>query len=192
MTIRGGDCVSSNIVNEDSRVIKTKKVLYAAMFSLLKKLDFRKITIKEICEEALISRAAFYSHFVDKYDLLKHWMAELWSKDFNSNDTYEQIENAVNYHMNENMVILKHLVNDADNETFYIIFDFILSTINLTVERNDNGEIYPKNIVLSNFYAGGIISYLLWQVKNKFPSDVPPMNKYLYEMLHWLQDWQSK
>lgn len=184
--------MSSDIVNEDLRRIKTKKALYKAMFSLLKSFNFKKITIKGICEEALISRAAFYTHYIDKYDLLKSWMTDLWPKDFDLNNTYEHIEKAVDCRLSENILIFKNLVYDADNETVEILFDFILSAINLSVEKNHGKELYIENIVLSNLYAGGIISYLMWQVKNKFPPEVPVMNRYFYEIIHEVHNRQSK
>lgn len=184
--------MTSDIANKDRRGIKTEKALYAAMFSLLRKLSFKKITIKKVCEEASISRAAFYSHFIDKYDLLEYWLAELWPENFNGKDTYEHIEKVVNTHLNENMKVLENLIYDADNETIGILFDFILKAMHPDFEKDNSGDICPKNIVLSSFYAGGMISYLLWQVKNKFPSDVPPMSRDLYEIINELRDWQSK
>lgn len=184
--------MSSNIVNEDLRNIKTEKALHAAMFSLLEKLNFRKITVKGICEQALISRATFYAHFLDKYDLLNHWVIELWPKDFDSNDSYEQMERLLNRHIHENMTVLKNLVEDADDETLDILFNFMRSHMNLHAEKGNNGEMDPKNIVLSHFYAGGMISYLLWQVKHKFPPDVPPINRHIYELILELQAWHTK
>lgn len=162
------------------------------MSSLLMSLSFRKITIKGICEEAFISRAAFYAHFVDKYDLLKHWMADLWPKDLDGNDSYDEFESAVNCQVQQNRMILKNLVYEADSETYAILFDFLLSTINLRIEKGGRDEMYRRNVVMSNFYAGGAISYLLWQVENRFPADMPLMNRHLYEMVHELQEWHSK
>lgn len=181
-----------NIANEDLRSIRTKKSLYAAMALLLRKGSFRKITIKGICEEASISRAAFYAHFIDKYDLLEHSVTKLFPKKLYSNEGYEQLERAVNHHTYENIVILENLLCDADEETLDILFKYILSTMNLSEKTNQSEGIYAKNVVLSNFYAGGMLSYLFWQVNNKFPSDVPPMNKYVYEIVHMLEDWKSK
>lgn len=181
-----------NSTNEDLRSTKTEKALHTAMFSLLKKTNFRKITIKAICEEAFISRATFYAHYIDKYDLLKNWMAKVLPRCITSDNTYEQMETIINCYIHENMGVLKNIVDDAENETLAILFEFMLSTINLSVEKGNDGEASPKNIVLSHFYAGGMISYLSWQVKNNFPSAVLPMNRYLYEMIHELQAWQSK
>lgn len=53
----------------DLRVVKTKKALSSAMLMLLRDMPFAKITVNEICARALVSRSAFYTHFLDKYDL---------------------------------------------------------------------------------------------------------------------------
>jgi AcrR family transcriptional regulator len=56
---------------EDVRIFKTKRTIEAAFIKLLQKKDFDSITIKNICETSLTSRSTFYSHYVDKYDLLE-------------------------------------------------------------------------------------------------------------------------
>ena len=54
----------------DLRIIKTKKILFDALLKLMKKKNFEKIKIADICEEALINRSTFYAHYEDKYELL--------------------------------------------------------------------------------------------------------------------------
>lgn len=183
--------MSANVMNDDLRSRKTEKALYTAMFSLLRKQSFRKITIKGICEEALVSRAAFYTHFIDKYDLLGSWISELWPTIVAGCNTYDQLEKKLNDYVRENAPVFKNLVYDADDETFRILFNFITSTINLAVDKSNVGDKSPKDVVLANFYAGGIIAYYLWLIKNKFPADVPPVNKYFYEMIRNLQGWMQ-
>lgn len=56
---------------EDRRVRYTKMVLKESFINLLERKDISQITIKEICEDADINRATFYSHYTDVYDLLK-------------------------------------------------------------------------------------------------------------------------
>ncbi|MCB2307366.1 hypothetical protein LGL08_09690 [Clostridium estertheticum] len=56
---------------EDVRIIKNKRNIEAALINLLKEKDFIHITIKDICEASLTSRSTFYSHYLDKYDLLE-------------------------------------------------------------------------------------------------------------------------
>ena len=57
-------------MTEDKRIVKTKKELREALISLLLKASFEKLTVKEICKTANISRLTFYANYRDKYDLL--------------------------------------------------------------------------------------------------------------------------
>ncbi|WP_414950068.1 TetR/AcrR family transcriptional regulator [Levilactobacillus brevis] len=54
----------------DSRVIKTNNSILEAFIKLLKIEPFSKVTVTKICERSMISKSTFYSHYLDKYDLL--------------------------------------------------------------------------------------------------------------------------
>lgn len=56
---------------EDRRVKFTKMFLKESLINLLENKAISKITVKEICEDADINRATFYSHYKDQYDLLE-------------------------------------------------------------------------------------------------------------------------
>ena len=58
------------VKKEDKRVIKTKRDLRKALAELLKKKNYAKVTVCDICEEAQINRMTFYKHYMDKDDLL--------------------------------------------------------------------------------------------------------------------------
>lgn len=60
-----------DFMEEDVRIYKTKKNISEALIILLNEKDFNQITIKDICSRSLISKSTFYSHFVDKYDLME-------------------------------------------------------------------------------------------------------------------------
>lgn len=66
----------------DLRVQKTYAALIAAFDELLHEKEFEKISVKEICDAAMIRRPTFYKHFLDKYDFLtffiKHKMNEMF------------------------------------------------------------------------------------------------------------------
>ncbi|HUJ69795.1 MAG TPA: TetR/AcrR family transcriptional regulator [Syntrophorhabdales bacterium] len=61
----------------DRRIDKTRKVLQNALISLMKKKEYRSITIQEIIDEADVGRSTFYTHFDDKDDLLMAGMHDL-------------------------------------------------------------------------------------------------------------------
>lgn len=180
-----------SIEKEDSRSVKTAKALDDAMSSLLEERNFRKITVKDISDEALISRATFYTHFTDKYDLLKAWIIAQKPEGIGRGERYEIIEQTVNQLIDKNAIIIKNLLHSADDETLAILFDFILSTLALPDEQKSGEKTNSKYVVFSTFYAGGMFNYFLWQVKNKFPADVAPMNVYFYEIIAQFRNWMS-
>ena len=61
----------------DRRIKYTKMVLKQSLINLLKVKSITKISVKEICEEADINRATFYSHYSDQYALLNSIEKEL-------------------------------------------------------------------------------------------------------------------
>ncbi|WP_311408490.1 TetR/AcrR family transcriptional regulator [Liquorilactobacillus uvarum] len=54
----------------DKREIKTERLIETTFINILSEKDLAKVTVKEICEKALISKSTFYDHYVDKYALL--------------------------------------------------------------------------------------------------------------------------
>ena len=64
----------------DKRVRYTKMFLKEALIKLLNEKPISRITIKELCEEAEINRATFYSHYQDQYDLLDQLEQEMFDK----------------------------------------------------------------------------------------------------------------
>lgn len=53
----------------DLRIEKTKKNIINAFIALRSKKSLEKITIKELCEHAMINKSTFYAHYADIYDL---------------------------------------------------------------------------------------------------------------------------
>ena len=58
------------------RVRRTQKLLREALIELIEERSFDALTIGEITERAMISRAAFYRNYQDKYDLVEQIFAE--------------------------------------------------------------------------------------------------------------------
>jgi len=59
----------------DLRVMKTQERLQNALLSLLETKELKTITVKEICDQAGISRNAFYQHYSYKEDLFDQMVA---------------------------------------------------------------------------------------------------------------------
>jgi AcrR family transcriptional regulator len=169
----------------DLRIVKTVKVLNAAMSTLLERHPFRKITVWDICETAQISRATFYARFEDKYDFLKSWLVYLKPDEDNMGDA------ALNEFILANKAVIENLVSGADNETTELLCEFMLSLFNIP-GKGDNGEVDPRQIVISSFFAGGMFRYFQGLVKNKFPPEVMPVNPYLREIIKRFKEWETE
>ena len=173
---------------QDLRIIKTRKAITDAMSKLLETQNFKHITVSDLCEEALVSRATFYVHFEDKYALLQHWLTEFKLEDINKDNTYEQLETLINNFVQNNKNVIKNLVYEANSEVLDVLHEYIISFLDISSKKNEQGIVSPKHVVLSSFFAGGMVNYILWQVKNKFPADTTPMNIYLFEIIERLRE----
>src|SRR5437763_17152304 len=61
------------------RVRRTKILLREALIALIEERGFEALTIGELTERALVSRAAFYRNYRDKYDLVEQIFEEAMS-----------------------------------------------------------------------------------------------------------------
>jgi AcrR family transcriptional regulator len=58
------------------RIRRTQKLLREALIELIEERGFDALTVGEITERAMVSRAAFYRNYQDKYDLVEQIFAE--------------------------------------------------------------------------------------------------------------------
>src|SRR5215510_5102896 len=61
----------------DLRVRRTHKFLWEALMVELSERPFEAITVKDICERAMVHRTTFYKHYEDKYALLERGMQQM-------------------------------------------------------------------------------------------------------------------
>ena len=61
------------------RVRRMQKLLREALIELIEERSFETLTIGEITERAMVSRAAFYRNYQDKYDLVEQIFEEAMS-----------------------------------------------------------------------------------------------------------------
>jgi len=66
------------------RTLITKRLLREALLELLQSAPITKITIKQVCDLAEMSRSTFYLHYQDQYELLKDIENEVIQKTFES------------------------------------------------------------------------------------------------------------
>ena len=154
----------------DLRIIKTNKILFDALLKLMKKKNFEKIKISDICEEALINRSTFYAHYEDKYELL---VALFEEQKISLLEKLEDNENT-NFSKEYFMALLNILINHIDdNRDIYsailsnnrngFLIDFLIDVIERDVsdKLKNNDEIKNSKLpldIIVKFYSGGLIN----------------------------------
>jgi AcrR family transcriptional regulator len=69
---------------DNLRVKRTKILLREALIALIEERGFNNLTVGELTERAMVSRAAFYRSYQDKYDLVEQIFEEAMSTLFNA------------------------------------------------------------------------------------------------------------
>ncbi|MDR2448144.1 MAG: TetR/AcrR family transcriptional regulator [Treponema sp.] len=65
------EVAAASVVKDSRKARYTKKALRDSLIELMKSKSIVRITVKELCDRADISRSTFYAHYNNQYDLLK-------------------------------------------------------------------------------------------------------------------------
>lgn len=130
------------------KVRYTKLVLKESFIKLMKQKPISRITITELCEEADINRATFYTHYTDQYDLLKQIEQELvddinqYLADYKFNEygpeSMQRMEQIFEY-IRENSEVCSVLISDSGDKEF-------LKEVLLIVQQQCIAEWTSKNV----------------------------------------------
>ena len=85
------------MANTDLRVQRTKKILKDTFNEMIVTTDFEKITIKDLCDKAMINRRTFYLHYSSIEDILEDFISDYTHeyydliKDFNPIEEVDEL-----------------------------------------------------------------------------------------------------
>lgn len=190
------------VKKEDMRIRRTHKLLSNALMKLLKEKPFEKISVIDICEEAMVHRATFYTHFEDKYQLLTYSLKELEMVFDKEDITENSFEGYKNYYIN----IVKEIFDEvAKNKDMYSIFlkryksDSVVSKLQDTIivkvkekldKCEENGiKLSVPSQILSCFYVGACISVASWWIENNMPIPSEILAKYIDNLIQRIDDF---
>ena len=157
-------------MKEDLRVIKTKDNIKNSMLHLLKKYEFKDITMSMLVDECRINKTTFYRHYSDKYDLI-----EKISKDYISlfSKASSNFENGINEH---NIDCLIQFFDDNKDEL--LILESKILPINIfedmhTIMTLDLCTYFKKYInqddlikLYASLISNNILTTIKWYHKN--------------------------
>lgn len=164
----------------DLRVVRTKQLLSTTLFRLLETTSFTKITVNDICKDALVSRSAFYAHFEDKYDLLQFSMKVLNCNildEKKTGDFHEMIHQVLG-NIKDNVRIFKNLlINDFEVTTLEMFRDsFQVELQEVISEKECFPLTLPEPVDVSiAYYAFGITSTIIYWIQKGLKYDIDTM-----------------
>lgn len=159
--------------NKDLRFVRTNQMLCNAFIELLSKKKFEDITVNELCEKALIRRATFYTHFLDKYDFFSYFVRQNRDNFINNLPDSEEKPNLrdfsihmfrqVVHYLNLHMAMVQ---NAMTSNAVSILLDILADEIRVSfLEELEKSQSYklPDGVrpeIAAAYYSGGIIQIL--------------------------------
>lgn len=155
---------------------RTYKLLSQALFELLGRTSFEKLSLLELCDTAMIPRSTFYHYFEDKYDLLHCCMKTMFEEAglnedvifFHSIDSIRFFVSAIIRYAEANKKQYQKIYAANKDGVLISLFQNYMATI--LVEKLEISEMQQKQrlhmdrsiftALLANFYFSVIKCYL--------------------------------
>ena len=150
----------------DLRIVKTKKAIINAFLALRAKRPLEKITVKELCEMAMVNKSTFYSHYGDIYELSDSLENEVVLSVIQSMDHSEYIwENTGEF---TRQLVLGYLSQDhliqilfSDSRSSLFVSKIEQSIKKMIAEKYPQYHLDPvRNMVLTYTIYGGYYAYM--------------------------------
>jgi len=176
--------------NENRKVRYSKMVIRDSLMELMKSKSILKISVKDICDIADISRSTFYDHYKDQYDLLRQIEDESLSylenllNNYNNKrskrDLIDMIENVLAYIMNNNYVhvlLSEHGNIDFQKKLFkhFTLQKQISGFFSGTMQDDETKAYYFV------FVVNGTIGLIQHWIKNNMHIPVPKLAKMIFK-----------
>lgn len=185
----------NEIKKVDLRVRRTHKLLLEALTELLAEKSFESISVKEICDRAMINRTTFYKHYADKYDLVQRGFKELLD-DMAAKIDYPNIINDSFSPQNPPAHFLFMFRHILENKAFYelilcqstsgtirsILMDWLNRQSLFRLEASAIKDVKLPTPVMVRFATGALIEVLNWWLESKTPYPPEDMAYFLAEM----------
>ena len=154
--------------------------------------SFEEITVKEICERAMVHRSTFYKHYEDKYALLEQGMRQMYdalvAEVVHAPPSTFSVDHPPPYfvrvfeHVAEHQQFYKLMLCGEGIGRFQKLVKEYIAEQALAKVR----ELPPANQYLAfppamqvQFFAGAFLSLLAWWLENDMPLSPHQMAQYL-------------
>jgi AcrR family transcriptional regulator len=187
---------------EDLRVRRTHKLLWEALMAELARHPLEEITVKDICERAMVHRSTFYQHYEDKYALLEQGVRQMYdalAAEVHVPPSAFSLDHPPPYfirlfeHVAEHQQFYKLMLCGKDIGGFQkLVKDYLVelgeAKIRELTPANQELAVLPAMYV--QYQAGAVLSLLAWWLEHDMPHSPGRMAQYLL-LLHGTPSYRS-
>lgn len=179
----------------DLHVRRTHKLLWEALMAELAERPFEEITVKDICERAMVHRTTFYKHYEDKYALLEQGMRQMYDalvagaqhappSVFSLDDPPPYFVRLFD-HVAEHQQFYRLMLCGEGNGRFQkLVKDYVADVaddkLGAVVATQQRANVAAAMRV--QFLAGGVLSLLAWWLEKDMPLSSYQMARYLLSL----------
>ena len=181
---------------EDLRIQKTRRDLRKSILNLLREKPLEKISVTEICDNAMINRMTFYKYYEDKFILLDDAFNEIKDnilKEIPKNKNILSLDDASNYYVGIIEIVIKYLDNNKDllyaieknasEKLIGIITKISEGAINdLLIEINKTKPLKYSIPITASFIYGGFIYSIQYLIHHKEEMNKAQLNNLIKDL----------
>lgn len=158
---------------DDARVLRSKRDLSEALVALLDEKPYNSISVKDICEKAMISKLCFYNNFLNKDNLMIYLFKKATNDSLNkigkvltrNKDGHLKYEDIIlkliQMFYDEKGIFRKVISSDKSKCLFNIIKNYIKETIPSLLSYSISQSLdYIPNEVVIDFFSSALTGIL--------------------------------
>lgn len=162
-----------DIPKQDIRITKTHKALVDTVMALLEKKPFQKITVSDICQNSMVSRATFYLHFEDKYQLLSYCLQLEQERLLDSVQEQEPRDfiYSILARVQEKYKVYRNLfLSDINQELFKMFHNYFSGFLGKMLEECEKQGVQLAGPIpiISVYYSNGLSGLTFWWIESDF------------------------
>lgn len=184
--------MKSSVDQGDLRVRRTHKLLWDALILEMLERPFEEISVKDICERAMVHRTTFYKHYEDKYALLERGMRQMFDSLLAGADhappSAFSIDDPPPYfvrlfeHAGEHQRFYKVMLCGEGMGRFQrMVKDYVIDLAGANMRLSSKSEpLGALSVAMhAHFVSGAALSLLTWWLENGMPLTPHQMAQYL-------------
>ena len=179
--------------NVDRRVQRTRQLLEDALIALILEKEYDKITVQNIVDQANVGRSTFYTHYLDKDDLLEKSM-ERTMEEFglhfspsNDGDAQDVMIPSLAFfqHMETHPQLYKAMLGGRAIEIVVkALRDGLIAHARAHFEQEERAgkRLGVPMEILTTHLAGSLLALLTWWLDNEMPYPPEEMNEMFQQL----------